>query len=229
MRKIILLFLIVSFKGFSQDPEIIGTWYLKAFMADVEPNTYLTSTDAPQNPTLIINTDYTFEGIGACNTFSGAFIYNVSEDVYYHENFVATNLQCETNGYNTFEDLYFSYFDDSWDEYLTIYRTFGGDELIAQVSSPGFGMIFQNTPFLGINDINKFEISISPNPATNTLFISSKNLKIDTISLFNLSGQKVLELENPNNSIDVSALQHGMYFLKMDSEQGNVLKKFVKN
>lgn len=230
MKKITLTLigLLFTLSSFAQDPEIIGTWYLKAFMVDTAPNIYITSSDAPQNPTLIINLDYSFEGIGACNTFTGNFVYSAGEDAYYHENFVVTNLECETNDYNSFEDLYFSYFDDSIDEYLTMYISISG-ELIAQVSStPGFGMVFQDTPFLGINDLDLVELSISPNPTTNTLFITSENLEIKQLSVFNISGQKVMEIKEATSEIDVSPLQSGIYFLEINSEEGIAIKKFVK-
>lgn len=71
-------------------------------------------------------------------------------------------------------------------------------------------------------------ITIFPNPTTNTLFITSENLQIEQLSVFNPSGQKVMELEEVTTEIDVSSLQNGIYFLKLTSEEGTIIKKFVK-
>ena len=72
---------IVSIALYGQDPDMIGTWYLRGFTADLGDTEFIDNEDAPQNPTLIINADFSFEGIGACNTFSGQFMYDAVEDV----------------------------------------------------------------------------------------------------------------------------------------------------
>ena len=73
------------------------------------------------------------------------------------------------------------------------------------------------------------EISIYPNPATDYLFIQSTE-KIKSIKCLDYLGQEiVLDLKLQKNSISISALANGVYFLNITSESGiSVNRKFVK-
>ena len=77
----------------------------------------------------------------------------------------------------------------------------------------------------------KESIQIFPNPATDHLnFIFSKNQNSPfSISIFDAVGKLVLEKRNvPSNSIDVSKLIKGFYFLKISSSFGDSIHKIVK-
>ena len=80
---------------------------------------------------------------------------------------------------------------------------------------------------------NSFSINVFPNPAGNQLAISSQQLAIGSIEIFDVLGQRVFNHQPAANSqhqavIDISKLQSGIYFLSMKSENGVVMKKFVK-
>lgn len=47
--------------------------------------------------------------------------------------------------------------------------------------------------------------------------------------IFSMSGKKVLEVSNIENSINVSLLSNGIYFLKIISSEGRDFQKFIKN
>ncbi|WP_188406490.1 T9SS type A sorting domain-containing protein [Psychroflexus salis] len=52
---------------------------------------------------------------------------------------------------------------------------------------------------------------------------------IHQIEVFNLSGKRILnEAYQENQAIDVSGLPSGMYILKIETENGSVTKKLVK-
>ena len=76
----------------------------------------------------------------------------------------------------------------------------------------------------------KIDISMYPNPATNTLNIEAKN-KIDKICIYNLIGQELMQKSAANSSttIDVSILPAGAYIVKVyaDKQTGsyNLLKQ----
>jgi hypothetical protein len=79
----------------------------------------------------------------------------------------------------------------------------------------------------GINEINKSEISIYPNPASTTLFV--KGLTQDsTISIFNSNGKLLLSKQNTSNQIDISNLEDGIYIIKFVDKTGTSSKKFIK-
>jgi hypothetical protein len=72
------------------------------------------------------------------------------------------------------------------------------------------------------------EFSVYPNPATNVLYITSdNNIPINEITIYNQLGQTVLHQNEANNSIDVSALQPGIYILELVSGDLKLRKKLV--
>ena len=81
---------------------------------------------------------------------------------------------------------------------------------------------------LGINDIVK-TFSITPNPATNNITISAEN-HFHTVEVLSFLGQLVIA--QPNNGttaeVDISSLTNGVYFVRIISENGTSVQKFVK-
>ena len=67
-----------------------------------------------------------------------------------------------------------------------------------------------------------------PNPTSDYISISSENSMIDSITIYSLTGKKVLEDSQGLNSIDVSALSKGMYFTEVYTDAGRSVKKFIK-
>lgn len=82
---------------------------------------------------------------------------------------------------------------------------------------------------------NKYKFSIDsfsifPNPVSNKLFISSDlNMEILNVEVFNSIGEVVLTKIHKDNSIDISHLNSGCYFIKISSDNGSTIRKFVKN
>jgi len=229
MKKIFLLVItILSFQySFAQDPEIIGTWYLRGFTSDLGEIELIDNDDAPQNPTLVINPDYTFDGIAACNGFSGEFIYDAIEDVYFHENFFTTLDDCNNTNYTNFETLYFSHFDDTQGPFLR-YVDIGPSRLLLEFA-PGFGMEFQDTVFLGIEELLETSISIFPTMASKQIQIEfPDSLRIESLQIVNSLGQLVYQKTHDFHALDISGLNSGIYFIEMNTEKGNVIKKFIK-
>ncbi|WP_396151268.1 T9SS type A sorting domain-containing protein [Flavobacterium sp.] len=73
-------------------------------------------------------------------------------------------------------------------------------------------------------------VKLYPNPASATITIESQTLNLKSIEIFNSLGQLVQAIPNDNNqlSIDVSNLQTGTYFVKVYSDKGVGVSKFVK-
>lgn len=210
----------------AQNPDLIGTWYVISSAADLEEDVEIDNDDAPQNPTLIINNDYSFSGLGACNTFSGNFIYDVAEDYYTIDQYSVSDTNCSENSYNLFEDLYFSHFNGEIQSF--VYLIDEGSNNLYLETAPGFGIRFQDTVFLstGENEISNF--IISPNPVSGTLQISSREIPLSSIDILSLQG-KVLTTTTENlQEIDLSHLSSGVYFIKLISEENSVIKKFIK-
>jgi uncharacterized delta-60 repeat protein len=73
--------------------------------------------------------------------------------------------------------------------------------------------------------------SLYPNPVSDLLNINKKNdIAISSINIFNSLGQLVLVIPNAKEtqSVDVSTLQSGNYFVKINSDRGTATTKFIK-
>lgn len=71
--------------------------------------------------------------------------------------------------------------------------------------------------------------SLSPIPTKNVLNIQTKNeIQLSSISIYNTLGQLVLVVTAPSSSIDVSNLKTGNYFIKILSDKGTTISKFIK-
>jgi hypothetical protein len=89
-----------------------------------------------------------------------------------------------------------------------------------------FNICVQN-PTLSIEDNILNQIKIYPNPVDDVFEIET-NLNIDKVTLFNVNGQIVL-IEKQKR-ISIPSLSNGIYFVKIEDENGGVMvKKLVKN
>ncbi|MEO5775768.1 MAG: T9SS type A sorting domain-containing protein [Flavobacterium sp.] len=71
--------------------------------------------------------------------------------------------------------------------------------------------------------------SLSPVPAKNVLNIAAKqSVTISSVTIYNTLGQLIQVNTNPNETIDVSGLKTGSYFIKIISDKGTAGSKFIK-
>ncbi|MCF8332184.1 MAG: T9SS type A sorting domain-containing protein, partial [Bacteroidales bacterium] len=72
---------------------------------------------------------------------------------------------------------------------------------------------------------------VYPNPANNIMNVDGGELTIDQIQVFNTMGQAILskETNSSNLQLNVADYKTGMYFIRMMTNQGMVIKKFQVN
>ncbi len=80
---------------------------------------------------------------------------------------------------------------------------------------------------LGIADIDNKDFIIYPNPVTDKLNISSTNSLL-SISIMSINGAKVYEGNIIDNKVDLSTLNSGIYFVKIETDNESVIKKLIK-
>jgi hypothetical protein len=88
-----------------------------------------------------------------------------------------------------------------------------------------------NADLLSTNEFDITETKLYPNPVVNQLYIESVDHQIKVIEVYNMIGQRMFSesYNNLNNtSIDVSQYESGQYFIKLATEQGSVIKHFLK-
>ncbi|QBZ98628.1 DUF7619 domain-containing protein [Flavobacterium sangjuense] len=83
---------------------------------------------------------------------------------------------------------------------------------------------------LGTQDFEFSSVfTLSPVPAKNVLTITTRqNVIISSVNIYNTLGQLVQVITNPNETIDVSGLKTGSYFIKIISDKGTASSKFIK-
>jgi len=84
-----------------------------------------------------------------------------------------------------------------------------------------------NITTVGIFNINTTNMSISPNPVKDYLFING-NEQVIKATIYTINGSLVQTLNTLDNKINVSNLSQGMYILVVQSEKGISQNKFIK-
>jgi len=84
---------------------------------------------------------------------------------------------------------------------------------------------------VSVNDFVPLDISVYPNPVIDNLLVDSKELRLKTIKILNKLGQTLISKNASNdsiNSINVSDLESGSYFILLETEEGRIAKPFLK-
>jgi hypothetical protein len=79
----------------------------------------------------------------------------------------------------------------------------------------------------GIRDIQTDNWFIFPNPATTYLTVKGIQPSA-TAEVYDLSGKLILNQQLNTNQIDIISLAKGLYFLKLTTPEGSVVRKFVR-
>ena len=72
---------------------------------------------------------------------------------------------------------------------------------------------------------NRFEVY--PNPVENTLVIETDDI-INEVEICNIVGISIMNLSENYNNIDVTDFSEGVYFIRIRTDKGEVIKRFVK-
>jgi blue copper oxidase len=92
-----------------------------------------------------------------------------------------------------------------------------------------------DTNSTGVKELNKYEtnVTVYPNPASNTLSMKFSNIIVSSLELYNAVGQNITrrtntQLQQNQMNLDVSALSNGIYFIHIvDSNRKMYVRKFV--
>jgi len=84
---------------------------------------------------------------------------------------------------------------------------------------------------VGIGKFKPTNIKIYPNPTTGQLKIESEEMRIENVEIFDVFGKKILSkkfLMSPETVINISHLPTGVYFVRIQAEASEVIKKVLK-
>jgi hypothetical protein len=79
------------------------------------------------------------------------------------------------------------------------------------------------SPSLEVKEFSSNQFTIYPNPPSNLLYISSKN-NIESLEISDLNGKQLIKKAGVN-SVDISELSKGIYFIKLNDKE---TFKFIK-
>ena len=81
-----------------------------------------------------------------------------------------------------------------------------------------------------VTDLTAEEISIFPNPTKDKLVIQglSQTLTTANCNVFSIDGKQCSARLTENNSLDVSDLENGVYFVRISTKEGTATVQFVK-
>ena len=84
-----------------------------------------------------------------------------------------------------------------------------------------------------ISENKNLKITLSPNPATNSLTLNLtqlKNLQNTTVSIYDIQGQQLLQqnILQPQTELDISGFAKGIYIIKLINEKETLQSKFIK-
>ncbi|HEX9979458.1 MAG TPA: T9SS type A sorting domain-containing protein [Flavobacterium sp.] len=160
------------------------------------------------------------------NDDDGDLVLTTVEYVFTNKNQENTLLDTDSDGIPNYRDN-----DDDGDGILTVDEDFNGNNNPLDDDSNGNGIAdFMDNPALGQQTHAPAAFSIYPNPVSNALFIrSTANEIITEASIHSVTGQLLRQVKSANvESVDVSELQSGLYFVTVSANGKSSTHRFIK-
>lgn len=247
---IALAFLLPVFGGvggglYAQDPELFNhTWYLeKVNVNNVE---YLLANYYNAEPAITefdeVNSSIyislcEFMCFWTTTSYAGGNLMNLSV---LDECVLTGECMAPSPDLNFYRDLYFSIFH-YWDSttqtevfnnpFTYTIQTVNSYYQLTIENDDGDWAVY-NSVLLSAPGFNSSGFSIYPNPVKETLQINNSSNQTGIATIYTVNGKKLQShfLENRVSTINVKALNPGLYFVVFESETGErVSKKFIKH
>lgn len=110
-----------------------------------------------------------------------------------------------------------------------------GDKLIVGSTTPttsptntkiGYAKVYDLSGVLSSDKFTKTNFTIYPNPATDVVNIELQDgVILESVTIYNNLGQKIKTISQ--NTVDVSTLAKGLYFVEVTTNQGKASKKVI--
>ena len=112
------------------------------------------------------------------------------------------------------------------------YYVFAADESGRRRQQPVFGskdphrFTFADDEKIDENNIS--EVNVYPNPASDKLYVETES-EVDEVEIYDVYGrqQPIANSQQPT-AIDVSGLNSGVYFVRIKTDSGDIVRRFVK-
>jgi hypothetical protein len=222
---------------YAQDSELFGTWYLTKVTVD---NIDYIPSEYGYYPDLVLTDDNGDYGISladpdniSCQTsienFQGnpdSFIVNQDLWVCFPEQNCSEDPLCIVI-YGRHSEIYYGI---TTPFNYNIEQNSDGSFSLEIVNTEG-GQAYYSSEFLSNQDFILNGFKLYPNPVKETLQIRNASIQIVYASIYDINGKLLQKhtLETNTSTIDVKALNQGLYFVVFESETGErVSRKFIK-
>jgi len=229
----LLLLICINSTAFAQDPQLFEKdWRCEGVTLDT--GTYIPAP--PQEPYTshpygyFAKNEVVIQHCEARRTFG---VFSTTDNIFTLEHGYVTLIEnCQTSTKESFQALYFGVF---WDGEIAknpfSYTIVDDGSFLSLEVVNALGAIahYTNAP-LATSKFESKTISVYPNPVTNHLNITSEVL-LQSIDIYDIQGREVhaIQFQPENPKINTETLNAGVYFLKAESNTGQLLTaKFVK-
>jgi len=219
MKKLILILLVFSLKGFSQDPRLFdNTWYLHDLVINGTSNVPPINNEIPFVPA-----EFFVDGViytGMCEEGGAGeleYIGTTEFDILYLHFFTGGCHQNHPYNQN-YSGLYIGFWGSLGDNNPTPYEIIEAGQIrtLTITASNGDYAMYKNEVPLSITEFSNSEILIYPTLVKTSFYISSGSTnEIQKITIHNIFGQTILTSNYPQSEIDVSNLPTGIYFVSL--------------
>ncbi|WP_299126650.1 FG-GAP-like repeat-containing protein [uncultured Winogradskyella sp.] len=118
------------------------------------------------------------------------------------------------------------------DSSITEIRVYWPSGIVDVIQNPNINntlTIVEGSSPLSLDDESLSRLSIYPNPVENILTIeASANLTDMIASVFDINGKRIVSHKLKSNTLDVSFLEAGIYFLRLETNGRTMKHKFIK-
>lgn len=230
----ILFSIASSLQCLAQDPILYEhTWYLHDLIIDGTSNPLppdaliipLFFTDVPPG-------DLNFQTFVCQEAVSEVMFDDPNSSFSFVQGFFVGGIECEfMSTAEEFEIKYFDFFRDeiSFPFVYGISSSNGNFTLI--ITSESGDQAIYGDQLLAVNDEKLVDVGLYPNPVSNIITISSPNIEILSIHIYNLEGKRISSFERMGqdiNEVSLANLNSGLYLLKIFFDGGQVTKKIIK-
>jgi hypothetical protein len=231
MKKLIIILLFFSLKGYSQDIRLFEhIWYLHDLVIDGDSNVPPINNEIPFVPAYF---DENGIETGMCDEQGGASLEYIGTTAFeiISGGFLAGG--CYQN--EPYNQMYSSLYIGFWGNLsgdIVFYEIIEDESnrTLIVTGSNGDQAIYGDEVLLSGEEFHITDFSVYPIPVKNNLNIHYRSVdEIQSIRVFNTFGQTVLIINRKQSEIDVTKLPTGMYFVSLQDNAGNIsTKKFIK-
>ncbi|HIB38237.1 T9SS type A sorting domain-containing protein [Mesonia sp.] len=165
-----------------------------------------------------------------CDYLQSGFGFAIDETSLYIPELYQSFGDCNSTENNIFQGNYFSFFTQSSNALFSYEIVNNGNISTLTITAENGDYAIYNSQVLSTETILKDQFSIYPNPTTERFQIDKlHNQLIREINVFSIDGKLVKNFRQHKSFYDISQLSNGIYFLSININGKNIVKKIIKN